>query len=138
MLRQTLLVLAIALSVAACSKGPQGGAGKKTDAAAEQPVLITAEDLITLHSGDLASGPVITGSVQPERRADLRAEVSAVVLQVLKETGESVKAAQRRIEELLQKQNELMTKAKQSQFRAAPVTEKDKPDPARTGADRKQ
>ena len=51
------------------------------------------------------------------------------------ETGESVKAAQRRIEELMQKQNELMTKAKQSQFRAAPVTEKDKPDPARTGAD---
>ena len=91
MLRQTLLVLAIALSVAACSKGPQGGAGKKTDAAAEQPVLITADDLITLHSGDLASGPVITGSVQPERRADLRAEVSAVVLQVLKENGESVK-----------------------------------------------
>jgi RND family efflux transporter MFP subunit len=37
-----------------------------------------------------ASGPVITGSVQPERRADLRAEVSAVVLQVLKENGEPV------------------------------------------------
>jgi RND family efflux transporter MFP subunit len=37
------------------------------------------------------SGPVITGSIQPERRADLRAEVSAVVLQVLKENGETVK-----------------------------------------------
>ena len=37
-----------------------------------------------------ASGPVVTGSVEPERRADLRAEISAVVLQVLKENGEPV------------------------------------------------
>ncbi|MEG1329524.1 MAG: efflux RND transporter periplasmic adaptor subunit, partial [Janthinobacterium sp.] len=36
-------------------------------------------------------GPVITGSVQPERNADLRAEVSAVVIQVMKENGEVVK-----------------------------------------------
>ncbi len=34
---------------------------------------------------------MVTGSVQPERKADLRAEVSAVVLQVLKENGEAVK-----------------------------------------------
>ncbi|MBR7784610.1 biotin/lipoyl-binding protein, partial [Undibacterium sp. LFS511W] len=39
----------------------------------------------------LASGPVITGSVQPERKADLRAEVQAIVLQVLKENGDIVK-----------------------------------------------
>lgn len=93
MLRQTILVLAIASSVAACSKGLQdpGNADKKASATTDRPVLIAPEDLISLQSGDLASGPVITGSVQPERRADLRAEVSAVVLQVLKENGESVK-----------------------------------------------
>ena len=33
----------------------------------------------------------MTGSIQPERKADLRAEVSTVVLQVLKENGEAVK-----------------------------------------------
>ena len=38
-----------------------------------------------------SEGPVVTGSVQPERRADLRAEVSSVVLQVLKDNGEPVK-----------------------------------------------
>ncbi|MFD2271302.1 efflux RND transporter periplasmic adaptor subunit [Undibacterium arcticum] len=43
-----------------------------------------------MRTNALGSGPVITGSVQPERRADLRAEVSSVVLQVLKENGESV------------------------------------------------
>ena len=39
----------------------------------------------------LATGPSITGSIEPERRADLRAEVSAVVLAVLKENGDPVK-----------------------------------------------
>jgi RND family efflux transporter MFP subunit len=47
--------------------------------------------VLTVQSNALASGPVITGSIQPERKADLRAEVSAVVLQVLKENGEPVK-----------------------------------------------
>ena len=39
----------------------------------------------------LGTGPTITGSVQPERRADLRAEVSAVVLSVQKENGDPVR-----------------------------------------------
>ena len=44
-----------------------------------------------MSSGLHAVGPVVTGSIQPERRADLRAEVSAVVLQVLKDNGEPVR-----------------------------------------------
>jgi RND family efflux transporter MFP subunit len=54
-------------------------------------LLISPEDLIAVRSSALSSGPAITGSVQPERRADLRAEVSAVVLQVLKENGDVVR-----------------------------------------------
>ncbi|MEC5163049.1 MULTISPECIES: efflux RND transporter periplasmic adaptor subunit [unclassified Janthinobacterium] len=96
MLRKTIFVLAVASALAACSKGATepgkaGAAGKKADAAAERKLLISPEDVLTIQSNALASGPVITGSVQPERRADLRAEVSAVVLQVLKENGEVVK-----------------------------------------------
>jgi RND family efflux transporter MFP subunit len=52
---------------------------------------MSPEDTITVDSNALASGPVITGSIQPERRADLRAEVGAIVLQVLKENGEPVR-----------------------------------------------
>jgi RND family efflux transporter MFP subunit len=51
---------------------------------------VAPEDIVTIQSNALASGPVITGSIQPERRADLRAEVSAFVVQVLKENGEAV------------------------------------------------
>ena len=88
MLRHIFLVLALAAALAGCNKGPET-ADKTAVAAAD--VLIAPEDLITVRSGNLASGPVITGSIQPERRADLRAEVSAVVLNVLKENGESVR-----------------------------------------------
>jgi membrane fusion protein, multidrug efflux system len=107
MLRKTILVLAIASALVACSKESKEPAkpGASAEAVAkkdgkdgkggkdEKPVtlLISPEDLLTVQTNALASGPVITGSIQPERKADLRAEVSAVVLQVLKENGDVVK-----------------------------------------------
>ena len=101
MLRKTFLVLAIASALAACGKGDKAPA--KPDASAAQagdkkdgknlPTSLTVapEDVLTVQSSSLTSGPVVTGSVQPERKADLRAEVSAVVLQVLKENGDTVR-----------------------------------------------
>lgn len=101
MLRKTLLAFAIASALAACGKEPAKGTDKAADKAAsasakaddkKAPALTVApEDLVTVSSNALASGPVVTGSIQPERKADLRAEVSAIVLQVLKENGEAVK-----------------------------------------------
>ena len=90
MLRKTMLVLAVASALAACSPGGKDATKANANAKAVQ-LLIAPEDLLTVQSNALASGPVITGSIQPERRADLRAEVSAVVLQVLKDNGETVK-----------------------------------------------
>jgi len=77
--------LVAAMLMAACSKG-----GAPT-AAGSATLLLAAEDLRTLALSSRSEGPVVTGSVQPERRADLRAEVSSVVLQVLKENGEPVR-----------------------------------------------
>jgi len=80
--------------VLACALLGLGGCGKgavdKTDEAATGALLLSPEDLITVRSSSLASGPSITGSVEAERRADLRAEVPAVVLAVLKENGDPV------------------------------------------------
>lgn len=88
MSRHLFTLAFVACALAACSK-PQEPASP----AAKAPALLLApEDLRTVGSGELAQGPVITGSIQPARRADLRAEVSAIVLQVLKENGEAVKA----------------------------------------------
>ncbi|MET0266862.1 MAG: efflux RND transporter periplasmic adaptor subunit [Duganella sp.] len=96
MLRKTVFALAVATALAGC-----GNSSKETDKAgagpdgkakeAEVTLKVAPEDTLVLQSSALASGPVITGSIQPERRADLRAEVSAIVLQVLKENGEAVR-----------------------------------------------
>jgi protein TonB len=52
------------------------------------------------------------------------------------ETGDSIKAAKRRIAELEEQQKNLLTQAaRQIPFSAAPVTEKSKPDPLPSGAD---
>ena len=51
------------------------------------------------------------------------------------ENGDSVKAAQLRIAELLAQQEAMLTQARNAHYKAPPVTERDKPDPARTGTD---
>ncbi|MBC3926771.1 efflux RND transporter periplasmic adaptor subunit [Undibacterium sp. CY21W] len=103
MLRKTLIVLAIASTLAACSnkeaEKPKNAASAssatskadKQDTAAAPKLIIAPEDIMKVQSNALASGPVVTGSIQPERKADLRAEVSTIVLQVLKENGDVVK-----------------------------------------------
>src|SRR5207344_1236152 len=80
-----------AFILAACGQqGPSAQKGGAT-AAAAAPLLIAAEDIHTVKNSALASGPSITGSIQPERRADLRAEVNTIVMRVLKENGDAVR-----------------------------------------------
>jgi RND family efflux transporter MFP subunit len=83
--QRRLFALVFVFVLAACSRGaatPQGSSA---------PLLIAPEDVHTVRNSALTSGPAITGSIQPERRADLRAEVPAIVLTVLKENGDAVR-----------------------------------------------
>ena len=89
MLRPLILILALSTGLVACNKMP--GKGDKKEAETPVKLIIAPEDVMTLQGSAMTSGPVITGSIQPERKADLRAEVSAVVLQVLKENGDVVR-----------------------------------------------
>ncbi|NCT85381.1 MAG: efflux RND transporter periplasmic adaptor subunit [Comamonadaceae bacterium] len=86
-----LAALTLALTLTACSKG---GKPDATQAAAAKaaPLLLAPEDLRQVGQSGLIGAPVITGAIQPARRADLRAEVAAVVLQVAKDNGERVRA----------------------------------------------
>jgi membrane fusion protein, multidrug efflux system len=98
-----LAIVVLAL-LTACGRPADKAAEKPADKTAAKPaaeksadkpsatLLLAAEDLRTLATSQQATGPVISGSLQPERRADLRAEVSAVVRQVLKDNGEPVRA----------------------------------------------
>jgi RND family efflux transporter MFP subunit len=81
--RNLLIVLIFSVILGACAK-----AGAPVTASA--PLLVAPEDVHVIHNSALTSGPAITGSIQPERRADLRAEVQAIVMQVFKENGDPV------------------------------------------------
>ncbi len=90
MLRPLLLILALSTTLAGCNNS--SAKGDKKDADAKPATLIIApEDVMTVQGSAMVSGPVVTGTIQPERKADLRAEVSAVVLQALKENGDVVR-----------------------------------------------
>jgi membrane fusion protein, multidrug efflux system len=84
-----LLILAVTLTavLAGCDRTAANASAKGAGAPA---LLIAPEDLIQVHTSSVGNGPLITGTIQPERRADLRAEVSSVVLGVMKENGEAV------------------------------------------------
>ena len=90
MLRSFVLAITLLASLSACDKFPGKGA-KKDEVAAPAKLVIAPEDILTVQANALSAGPVVTGSIQPERKADLRAEISAVVLQVLKENGDVVR-----------------------------------------------
>jgi len=86
-MRLLLPLLGLFMLLAGCGRAPAGA--PKAEAA--PPLLIAAEDIVILKLAPLASGPLITGSIQPDRKADLRAEVSSVVLAVPKENGQPVR-----------------------------------------------
>jgi RND family efflux transporter MFP subunit len=83
--------LAVAIALSGCNKG-----APKADPAADTqkssaPLLLAPEDLRTVGQSGLIGAPVVSGAIQPGRRADLRAEVAAIVLQVVKDNGERVR-----------------------------------------------
>ncbi|MBI2379751.1 MAG: efflux RND transporter periplasmic adaptor subunit [Gammaproteobacteria bacterium] len=86
-MKRTLALLPLVVALAACS----GGETPVENTAPTKPLLLLSQDLLTVEMGELAQGPVVSGSLQPERQADLRAEVSGVVLQVHKDNGDLVK-----------------------------------------------
>ena len=82
-----VICLFMGTTLVACKK-PNSDA----DNAAESMALsLGQEDIVQLGTSAHGTGPVISGSLQPEMRADLRAEVSAMVVKVHKENGEAVR-----------------------------------------------
>lgn len=82
-----IFTVCLASTLVACKK--PGDDGSKAAEAIE--LSLGAEDILQLDTAEHGTGPVISGSLQPELRADLRAEVSAMVVKVHKENGEPVR-----------------------------------------------
>ncbi|MFN3304459.1 MAG: efflux RND transporter periplasmic adaptor subunit [Roseateles sp.] len=86
-----LTALTLALLLTACGKGGKPDDAKAGATKPAAPLLLAPEDLRQVGQSGLIGAPVISGAIQPARRADLRAEVAAVVLQVAKDNGERVR-----------------------------------------------
>lgn len=95
-----LATLALITGLAACGGGGGKGGPEAASAAAaasgpaKAPVqlLVSPEDILTVgQAGAAGRGALITGAIVPEKRADVRAELGAVVQQVLKENGDAVR-----------------------------------------------
>ncbi len=77
----------MALAAAGCGRG-----GQATAEPGSESVMVGPENLYVVRSGALSSGPVVSGSLTPERQATVRAQVSGPVVAMNVEVGERVAA----------------------------------------------
>lgn len=86
----TAAVIAAAAVVvfAACSKGDDAAAAEKKNEA----LVVGVENIVVAANGSIMSGPQISGTLEPEREAVMRAEISGRVLQTYADQGQSVSA----------------------------------------------
>jgi membrane fusion protein, multidrug efflux system len=82
-----LFTLSPMLLLAAC-----GGKGGAPAATVEPGVEVATENITVVDSAQVESGPTLSGSLQPERAAQLRAQVAGTVLALYVEEGATVAA----------------------------------------------
>lgn len=87
---KNLALMSLFALLSACG-GAAKDAANKAPSQQPQSILIVPEDLVEISTARIASGPIISGSLQAKKQADLRAEVPAIVMQVLKDNGDRVK-----------------------------------------------
>jgi RND family efflux transporter MFP subunit len=71
----------------ACSGPPDDELGE-----VDISVVVAPADVTVVHIGEIEAGPLISGTLEPERSATLRAEIGGPVLRVTAEPGQSVGA----------------------------------------------
>ena len=84
-----LSLLAGTLAATACGSDTEAKARP-----ADAPLSIGAENVAVAAPGRIEAGPLVSGSLRPEREAAVRAQAGGSVLQVLVEKGQAVAAGQ--------------------------------------------
>lgn len=77
---------AVLVVLAAC-----GGGGGEPENGGNVAVTVTPENVTVVDSARIESGPAISGTLEPERSANVRAEVGGSVLQTYAERGQAVR-----------------------------------------------
>ena len=84
-----LLSLSALTVVNACSKGDKASASETTKT---ETMLVGPENIAIAANGSIMTGPSISGTLEPDREAVLRAQVSGSVLQTYADQGQTVNA----------------------------------------------
>jgi RND family efflux transporter MFP subunit len=84
-----LLGLSAILAVSACSKGDDASAAERAKAEA---MVVGPENITVATNGSIMTGPAISGTLEAEREAVLRAQVPGSVLQTYADQGQAVNA----------------------------------------------
>lgn len=82
-----VLALGLAAALGGCRRRGGGDAGQQ----GESGVTVGPENIVLAREGVVQSGPTISGSLEPERQATLRAQVAGPILQTYAEQGQAVK-----------------------------------------------
>lgn len=88
------LVVAIVIALFALVACNRPMAGKPSGDQPKPVLQLQAQDLIVVSEQSFLVGPLISGSIEAERVADIRSEISAVVKAVNVREGESVRSGQ--------------------------------------------
>jgi RND family efflux transporter MFP subunit len=84
-----LLSLSALAVVNACSKGDKASASETTKT---ETMLVGPENIAIAANGSIMTGPSISGTLEPDREAVLRAQVTGSVLQTYADQGQAVNA----------------------------------------------
>jgi RND family efflux transporter MFP subunit len=84
-----LLGLSALVAVSACSKGDDAAAAER---AKTEAMVVGPENITVATNGAIMTGPSISGTLEPEREAVLRAQVAGSVLQTYADQGQAVNA----------------------------------------------
>lgn len=107
--RSTILAVLLAAATLAGCKGAD------TSKAATTPssMLVGPENIAIVKAEQIRSGPAVSGTLQPEQQANVRAEVGGTVLQTYAEQGQRVGKGQvlARIDDAALRESELSAKA---------------------------
>jgi RND family efflux transporter MFP subunit len=84
-----LLMLSVLVAAGACGKGDDAAAAEK---AKNEAMIVGAENIVVAANGSIMSGPSISGTLEPEREAAVRAQIAGSVLQTYADQGQAVNA----------------------------------------------
>ena len=79
----TLLCL---IGISSCSKPAEESLQQS------QSLTLIAADLLKIQTSELTLGPMISGSLQPETKAEINAEVSGIVTKLFKDNRDVIKS----------------------------------------------